>query len=164
MERCSIISLSIQSKHSSGHDEISNTLLKNIIPNIVKPLTHICNSSFQTGRFPDLYKIAKIIPVYKNGDKNNVNNYRPISLLTSISKILEKLVIPNWQRLVEQHLQIQCWFFSAPEIESNVQFHRTRDFIERAQFDRTANGCINTVSEIWCLKNPSVTMARHAVS
>ena len=52
-----------------------------------------------------------------------------------------KLVIPNWELLVEQHLQIQCWNLSAPEIESNVQFYRTRDFIERAQFDRTANGC-----------------------
>ena len=59
--------------------------------------------------------------------------------LKTHTKIL--LVRPNWHWLVEQHFQIQCWILSALEVGSNVQFDRTRDFIERTQFDRTANGC-----------------------
>ena len=54
------------------------------------------------------------------------------------------LVIPNWQRLVEltsPNSTMQCRILSAPEIELNVLFDRTRDFIERDQFDRIANGC-----------------------
>ena len=86
------IAMSIKSKSSTGHDEISNKLLKLIIPYIVKPLVHIFNQSFQTGTFPDSYKIAKVIPVFKSGKKTDPNNYRPISLLPSISKILEKLI------------------------------------------------------------------------
>lgn len=47
--------------------------------------------SFQTGVFPKKMKIAKVIPLYKTGDKNNFTNYRPVSLLPQFSKILEKL-------------------------------------------------------------------------
>ena len=70
--------LNIKSKYSTGHDGISNVLLKNIIPSIVKPLTHIFNSSFACGVFPDWYKIAKIIPVFKSGNTYSITNYRPI--------------------------------------------------------------------------------------
>ena len=66
-------------------------------------------------------------------------------------RISTKLVIPNWQWLVEQLLQIQCWILSAPEIDSNVQFDRTRDFIERTEIDWTANGC-NKENRKTCLK------------
>ena len=60
--------------------------VKHIITSIVKPLTHIFNTSFKTGVFPDKLKIAKVIPVFKSGI-----NYRPISLLPQFSKILETL-------------------------------------------------------------------------
>ena len=60
--------------------------VKHIITSIVKPLTHIVNTSFKTGVFPDILKIAKVIPVFKSGI-----NYRPISLLPQFSKILETL-------------------------------------------------------------------------
>ena len=54
-------------------------------------IAHICNVSFQTGVFPNKMKIAKVIPLYKSGEKNIFTNYRPISLLPQFSKILEKL-------------------------------------------------------------------------
>lgn len=56
-------------------------------------MTYICNKSFQTGIFPDKMKTAKVIPIYKNGDKQFVSNYRPVSLLPQFSKILEKLFV-----------------------------------------------------------------------
>ena len=55
-------------------------------------LTEIINLSFLTGTFPDNLKIAKIIPIFKNDSKLSCNNYRPISLLSNISKIFEKLM------------------------------------------------------------------------
>ena len=77
------IALSIKSKSSTGHDGVSNKLIKEIIHCIVVPLTHIFNLSMSTGIVPDTYKIAKVIPIYKSGNKLDPSNYRPISLLPS---------------------------------------------------------------------------------
>ena len=83
---------SLKRSKSSGFDEISVNLLKKIIHPIALPLTHIFNLSLSTGRCPTSLKIAKVTPVYKKDDSSLITNYRPISLLPSISKILEKLV------------------------------------------------------------------------
>ena len=74
-----------------GYDGIDMCMLKQIIPHILTPLRHICNTSLSQGIFPDEMKIARIIPLFKSGDKQNVSNYRPISLLPQFSKILEKI-------------------------------------------------------------------------
>ena len=66
-------------------------LVKNIIPYIVKPLAHICNASLMNGIFPDRMKIARAIPLFKNGDVKEFSNYRPVSILPQFSKILEKV-------------------------------------------------------------------------
>ena len=58
---------------------------------VAAPLTHIFNQSFLLGVVPDQIKIAKIVPVFKAGNKNILNNYSPISILPAFSKILEKL-------------------------------------------------------------------------
>lgn len=82
----------VKNKHSSGHDEISPFLLKRIVHSIASPLSKIFNKSFSEGIFPDSMKLAKVIPIYKSKEHYLLNNYRPISLLPAISKILEKLV------------------------------------------------------------------------
>ena len=66
-------------------------LIKNVIQNIVKPYTHICNLSLQTGIFSDNLKIAKVLPLYKSCVTHDVSNYIPVSSLPQLSKILEKL-------------------------------------------------------------------------
>ena len=80
-----------KNKYSCGYDNVSMNVIKNVITSIVKPLVHICNLSLKNGCFPDDMKIAKILPIYKAGDKNVFSNYRPISLLSQFSKILEKV-------------------------------------------------------------------------
>lgn len=80
-----------KSKKSTDCNDIDMSLVKQVIEGIAKPLTHICNLSFQTGTFPNQMKIAKVIPMYKNGNKHHFTNYRPVSLLPQFSKILEKL-------------------------------------------------------------------------
>ena len=80
-----------KNKHSRGHDGIPMFLLKNVIHNILKPLSYICNLSLKNGIFPEDMKMAKVIPLYKKEDPMIFSNYRPVSLLTQFSKILEKI-------------------------------------------------------------------------
>ena len=68
-------------KDSMDYDDISMWVLSRIAPQVVKPLVHIFNLSFSTGIFPSEMKIAKVIPLFKNGNKSDFSNYRPISLL-----------------------------------------------------------------------------------
>ena len=82
----------LKSKSSFGHDEISTKLLKQTINNITLPITHIVDRSFITGIVPDQMKVAKVVPVFKSSDRSSIKNYRPISLLTSFSKLLEKIM------------------------------------------------------------------------
>ena len=82
----------MKSKNSSGNDEISNRLLKSIKSEISKPLTIIINQSIETRIFPNALKVAKVKPLFKKGDNCCLNNYRPISLLPTISKIFERVM------------------------------------------------------------------------
>ena len=79
-------------KTSYGEDCISNKVLKFIAPTIIQPLKHLINLSLQTGFFPDELKIAKVIPIYKDSDSHDFSNYRPISLINSISRLIESIV------------------------------------------------------------------------
>ena len=82
----------LKNKESAGYDGLSTKMIKIIVPAIIKPLTLIINQSLVTGIFPDSLKIAKVVPLYKKEDKLIMDNYRPVSLLSSISKIFEKIV------------------------------------------------------------------------
>jgi hypothetical protein len=66
---------------AAGPDGISSEIIKQSLQYIAPPLTHIVNLSLQQGVFPDEMKVAKVIPLFKSGDKTSVNNFRPISLL-----------------------------------------------------------------------------------
>ena len=72
--------------------DISVRILKLHINILLPKLTLLMNDCIQSGYFPDELKIAKMLPLYKNGDVNCLNNYRPISILPLLSKILEKLI------------------------------------------------------------------------
>ena len=80
----------LKPKPSCGHDEISTKLLKACRLEICKPLTLIINQMLTTGIFPDDLKVAKVIPLFKKGKREILDNYRPISLLPSLSKIFER--------------------------------------------------------------------------
>ena len=82
----------IKPKMSFGEDLVSSKVLKFVAPTILKPLKHLINISLRTGYFPEKFKIAKIIPIHKDSDKHDFNNYRPISLLSSLSRLLESIV------------------------------------------------------------------------
>ena len=81
-----------QNKTSFGMDGISNKLLKRIKHIIVQPLTLIINQSLTSGIYPDKFKISKITPLHKKDDRTIVSNCCPISLLPTMSKIIERVM------------------------------------------------------------------------
>ena len=83
-------------------DLISNFILKEFKEELKKPLTIITNMSFITGQFPTKGREAHIIPSYKKGDKSECSNYRPISLLPNISKIIEKAMYTRLYNFLEK--------------------------------------------------------------
>ena len=82
----------LPSKTSFGHDKVSNVMLKSIITAISTPLSIVFNQSISTGKFPHKMKQAEVVLLYKGKDMDVVINYRPISLLITILKLLEKVV------------------------------------------------------------------------
>jgi len=80
-------------KSSEGMDGLSVRFLKLVHKPLLKPLKIIVNQMFSTGIFPDRLKVAKIVPCYKKSDEHKIENYRPISILPSLSKIFEKIML-----------------------------------------------------------------------
>ena len=76
----------------TGPASIPLSMLKVVSDIIVVPLCHIRNLSFSTGVFPNALKVAKVIPLHKGGSTQDMNNFRPISLLSIFDKIFEKIM------------------------------------------------------------------------
>ena len=103
----------LKPKTSYGRDRLSNTLLKLISPEITPVLTLIINQTLNTGIFPESLKIAKVLPVHKKDANDVFTNYRPISVLSSVSKVFERVI----------HDQL-CQYF----IDNNLFFHSQYGF------------------------------------
>ena len=76
---------------SARYDKVSVKLVKDAAEILCKPLAATFNSSFEKGIFPDKWKIAKVTSIFESGSKNDMGNYRPMSVLSVFSRLLEKL-------------------------------------------------------------------------
>jgi hypothetical protein len=94
---------SISLHKRNGDDLITPVILRNTICSIAPVLTNLFNKSIEQGCFPDKLKKATVVPIHKKGDRMSVGNYRPISLLPVLSKILEKLVKTRVLNFLETH-------------------------------------------------------------
>jgi len=86
------ITKSLKIENSHGYDGITTKMLKLSMHYISSPPTYICNRMLSSGIFPTRLKFAEVKPIFKEGDKNDTFNYRPVSLLTSFSKIFERVI------------------------------------------------------------------------
>lgn len=82
----------LKNKKAPGIENIKAETLKLISNYITKPLTYVVNKSLEQGYFPTALKTAVVTPIHKSGIKTDVSNYRPITLITSLAKVLEKVV------------------------------------------------------------------------
>jgi hypothetical protein len=106
----------LKSKNSHGYDDVSVNILKSSSPYISSPLSYICNKMLSTGIFPDRLKYAVVKPIFKNGDKSDVSNYRPISLLPAFSKVFEKVIyVRIFQHLSNNSILIDEQFGFRPK-------------------------------------------------
>ncbi|MCG7869794.1 MAG: hypothetical protein JAY74_25915 [Candidatus Thiodiazotropha taylori] len=106
---------------STGLDCIGPRVLNTAHDIICSSITHIINKSLQNSIFPTVWKNAKICPIHKSGQKDDVNNYRPISVLPTISKIIEKWVHIKFMTFLNNHRllhQTQSGFRNGHSTES----------------------------------------------
>ena len=103
MSQITKIMKELKPKSSTDCEGLSAKLLKNLPLKFAYPLSIIVNQSLNTGIFPKQLKISKVIPLYKKDDASLYNNYRPISLLPIISKILEKVVHEQLSSYLSEH-------------------------------------------------------------
>ncbi len=97
--------------YSPGWDGITPFILKQAFSNLLDPLCHIVNLSFDQGCVPDQLKIAEVIPVFKAGDTTSIGNCMPISILPVFSKLFERLMYTRLMNYITEH-----------KILSNLQF------------------------------------------
>ena len=97
---------SLENKTSSSIDGINKRILKISAIVLVPYLTSIFNSMTDSGVFPSCLKVATITPLWKSGEKTDLNNYRPISILSSVSKVFERLVFSRISHFIETTKQL----------------------------------------------------------
>ena len=90
---------SLKPKKSHGYDGINSEILELGAEVLAVPLTYIINHSIVTGKYPSNWKLSKIVPLHKKGDKKILKNYRPVSLLSVPGMILERVVAMQ----IEEH-------------------------------------------------------------
>ena len=93
----------LRTKKSCGPDGLHPRFIRDVGSFIVTPLVHIINRSFQTGIVPSKIKVAKVKPLFKGGEKDLATNYRPISMLSVITKIMEGAMYKRVQSYLEKY-------------------------------------------------------------
>lgn len=97
------IIISLRTDSAAGWDGITTRMIKLSRQFLVSPIKHICDLCISQGVFPRCLKKAIVHPIYKGGDRGSVNNYRPISVLPALSKILEKVLNTRLVNFMEAH-------------------------------------------------------------
>ena len=116
-----------------GVDKISNKILKLTAQHIYESLTAIFNLSFQSNTVPDDWKVAKVTPIFKTDDRCDTNNYRPISVISGVARVFERLVYNQLESYVTQHNLIN------PKQSGFRSLHSTTT----AMLDLTNEWCFN---------------------
>ncbi|CAK1597320.1 unnamed protein product [Parnassius mnemosyne] len=106
---------------SAGWDNISAKYIKHVKGKITPIITHLINQSIETCNYPDLLKIGVIRPIHKKGSYDNPNNYRPITILSSIDKVIERYIGDTLSKYLAQNKIINCKQFGFQKNKSTSQ-------------------------------------------
>ena len=93
----------INPKKSTGSDDLPGIFTNISAPFVAETLSKLFNLSICKGEYPDVLKIAKVIPIYKKGENTDINNYRPISILTHLNKIFETIICNQMKSFLNKH-------------------------------------------------------------
>lgn len=112
---------SIDARKGPGPDGIPSVFLKNCSSSLVEPLYLLFNKSLSFGIFPSVWKEAQLIPIHKGGDRHNVCNYRPISILNNFGKVFEAVIANELTHLIRNYLSInQHGFYGGRSVLTNL--------------------------------------------
>ena len=111
----------LKNKKSNGHDDIPAIFIKLTKDHLAKQLSKMFNLSIQNNIYPSQLKIAKVSPIFKNGDSQLANNYRPISVLTHINKIFEKVLFSRLSSFLFENKILFDYQFGFREGHSTTQ-------------------------------------------
>ncbi|KAI4829076.1 hypothetical protein KUCAC02_023139 [Chaenocephalus aceratus] len=93
----------LQPNKATGHDNIPSKFLRDTATTISPVIAHIINLSIKQGKVPKDFKIARVTPLHKKGSKLDPGNYRPVSILTSTSKVMEKIVYEQVEKYLAEN-------------------------------------------------------------
>lgn len=145
---------SLKNSRSFGHDNVPVFILKLCIDAVLAPVCHIINDSFVNGKYPQLLKVAEIIPFYKKGDSQNLNSYRAISLQSSFSKLIERAMYNRLLKFFTKYNLIspsQHGFLPGKGTDTAL-FHIIRDLSSLIERDSAAYGVFLDLSKAFdCL-------------
>ncbi|CAF4948028.1 unnamed protein product [Pieris macdunnoughi] len=132
IEEVEITINSLKESCAAGWDNITSAILKRNLKILATPIAHVCNLSMRTGIFPSAFKKAIVHPIFKSGNRGSVDNYRPISILSALSKILERLINKRLVSYLEdkQLLSPNQFGFRAKRSSSDA-IHELTDHIVR---------------------------------
>ena len=132
---------SLNKKKSVGPDSIPVFLLKILSRHLAQPLAKIVNVSLQTGFSPDKLKVGKVNPMYRKGTCDNPSNYRPISILSALSKIFEKLMHQRLHKFFELFEILYPLQFGFRENRSTIQALLSLTESIKSSIDNGKFGC-----------------------
>ena len=93
----------LKPKTSVGQDYLNNKIIKACFPGIISVILHLVNLSLESGIFPPPLKTSRILPIHKDGPKTDFGNFRPISLISSFGKLVEKIVAKQITKYLEDN-------------------------------------------------------------
>ena len=121
MANWNFVLTSLNSCKATGLDGLPAKFIIDSVESIVEPLAYIVNLSIRSGVFPDDLKRAKIVPIYKKKAKTEPGSYRPVSVLSVISKVLERVICEQLTDYIEKHdylYELQSGFRSSYSTDS----------------------------------------------
>ena len=122
-----------QVNKAAGLDNLPTSVLKDTLPLIVKPLCHVLNLSLAQGKIPEAWKLARVSPIFKGGDVTDPLNYRPISVLPVMSKVLERLVFNQlYKYLNDNNLLTDSQFGFRPKFSTLLALITITENIRKA--------------------------------